>query len=1696
MGINAKRILGSGSILLIAAVLLGACADERDPINRVQPYALPKTFFIGEDFQSADDDPEFWSQNTMIDVGYGATKSGQFTSTYAQPMARLKWQITEDYLLARASYERIDYTDGKGYATGLETQDGVIVAVFRISSHFDIVNSYNPTTGEKLNVIEENTYDRPWYEREYVRVDWSKNMNTDSYDFDTLSLIGMYGTYDYEPLSYYVENPSDEDAPFFDLEGGYFDVTTKVFAKPGMVDLSHLGWWIKTIPACYLDADFFGGTYPSGTCNPLELTLRHSFRRVVDNDFQPLEWDGWRFQAFGGFAWTERMGYARNYGMTDALHHRFLSRFQIWERAHYYGNEWDGPGNWAKAEDGVMEEPVECYTPDTTGTAGDVDPNRDVDPANGTADECEAVTAATGYHGSQCDTFTQKCTLPFRARTPKRLTWYYTNNSDQVYYESSDYAVHQWDVGLRTAIRAAQYSECMHTGTYTADGANKENCVRDWPMYFGQQDDNDDAFALAMEVDDCRNHRAHEGCWNDNPDTELACCNALAESIGDLRLVSEGVKAIAKMDEAIVMCHSPVELNDDVSCAPADQRLPEGITAEMCATAREDGDADMLEICLAARNVRRGDLRYHLVNVIKEPATPSPWGIMTSAVDPLNGQTIQSCSNVWSWVNGYWAQRLVDYMRYAAGELSTDEVTEAEYIKDWSKAAEAAGRGGVGQTLTRGEYDSRIDAFLGRQAKQVNTQQSHGLLGQSPSDSSGQMALPGKVPAALDGNIINDLKGIAREFTGVMADSEQASTTASIYTAHMNAVRGTTIEAELMNKQMQELYGVDDMYMSDGLMNMVSPLRGGNIGVRRDMERLKQSALARRGMCELEASAAPVAINGLSKIMEAKFSPFNPEDSKEVQRKRADRMVDYIAKKAHSCVVVHEMGHAMAHRHNFVASSDALSYRPQYWQLRTKDGTITAPSKLADLVDPSGESTVGPRYFDPITPTEEDNLLWMWSQFSVMDYAGEATQDFLNLGAWDIAALRMFYGDTTPVYPKSYADPGASPGYTPDWDDPRSRAVGLMNHMDNFGGIIGFQYDYGTNKELHYSQLNTHFELIKDCVPVDTEAFKLGRYDENENGIYHPVLDALLVAPNGDGVYTKCRQPEVDYVPWRTMRPPNTSEDSGGYLRCTNDDHTMGGVVSQDGRIRVPYGFATDRWADIGNAAVYRHDNGADSYEIFNWIMTQQELFQIFDTYRRGRMTFSVSGASGRINGRYNGKVRDGAKGLALQRNYIKARAPDVGVAANEYWDYAAENWFPDSIIASTMVFDHFVRLAQRPEAGDHFMPAGRDTLYSLEDSAWSSNTMISRSVTVPNGAYGLDGAFGTFSPGGKLVENRLDEDQGEYSANYTINAGSYYDKIWSSMMMTESVDNFISDSRGDFVDARYRATSLADLLPDGYRRWLANNLTNDEFLKGVRIETTDSGTPVVDNPTDMFPVSGLGTTQWWSNPPEACFPVEGSTICTAYGVDGWETGSWDLNKAPDSVRPIESQLGWEVQKYLITWTYIYLPENDQHMWRDMMRMTAGSEYYQDVDPDPYLFFFNPTGRFYAAKKFGTEEIFGKTVEKGISARTIEWANSLMMQAYETQLVDLDGDGDDDAYQAVVNSNSEPVVLYDPGMEDIFGNPIDGCNAGDNSGCTCDMNRACLALENYIAVLDWLATWSGVADYDTNGWNDMTGIYG
>ncbi len=1564
--------------LLLAAtagLLLGAagCAEERAPINQVQPNALEKSFFVGKDLQSTEDDPEFYSQATIVDVGYGADSS-LFSTFSAGTLGRIKWTVQEDVLVARLSYERIEGSDGKG--AGAATEDGAVVGAWRIEKHFDIQRQYNPSTGEELNVIVENASDRPWHERKYMRVDWSKNLNVSAYDFDVLSLMGLYGV-QYEPLAYTITDPTHRDAPRFEVKDGYFDVTNKALVSPEEV---HFRW--GSIPACFLPADYGGGA--SKDCNPSEITVRHSFKRVEDTDYEPVHWDGVKFSAAGAFT-VERRGYTRGYGMTDDRWYRFAARYNIWDRSHYY----------ADAEN--MTGAVACFTPDTTPAGAD--PHRD-DDANGTEDECEIVG-----RGSRCDEFQQKCTLPFRDRTEKPVVWYFTENSDYDYWDGTFWATHDWDVAMRSAVTTARYVECNRAGG--------ENCAESYPVLTGQQVEQDDAIWLAREVDACRAGQSHAG----------EDCMELADRLGQDRGFTRAVIELAKMDEMVVLCHSPVEAGDPAACGSP--RLPAGIAAQQCQDARAPGgDTNVRAACDQALSARIGDLRFHQVSAVKDPELGSPWGIMADSDDPLTGEKIASSINVWTYYNDLFAQSVIDTARYIKGEISTQDVTDGTYIRDWAKAAEAASSGGAVPKFTAAERSARIAEFA-----KVSPERLAQL----------------KKSAAFDNASTLD---IARKFRhdarGVKADARAETTSMPVYEARRNLVVGTPVEAALMTTQMQQLagHGVG----IEAATELVSPLRGGNPALVRELRQRKELALAERGSCMLEHEAiAPFGIPALAELLEAKFGNFDGTQSKTEQLGRAERMRKYVGQRAMYAVVAHEMGHSFGLRHNFVSSSDAFGFRPQYWQLRTDNGKAT--QACTDL-DPSG-ACVGPRYFDPVTDNERNNLIQMFMHSTVMDYPGEATQDFIGLGVYDFHAARMFYGDAIAVHA---AD-------TFKVRTPRGTA--MLEKADSFGGTVGFMPSIGqaadplTSDTIHYSQMQNAYQLITDCADVDPELFRPSNWDEEKNGTWHPTFDGLIVSV--DGTYSRCKQQPVDFVAWVDLRAPRTTAQVG---RAEADVafSWAGPSIDRQGRTRVPYGFGTDHWADLGNLSVYRHDNGADPYELFDFLITQQEVNHIFDNYRRNRSNFSVRGAAWRTLTRYNEKLRDAAKGLALTANVMRDRALALGFDPEDFWAFVSELNWGDNVVASGIAFDHFTRMLARPEPGPHYQSATAaiggvvdPVLRSVEDAR---GTVGVTRVTIPNGATGM---WGNVAYGGKPIENAYDESAGDYRTEYVINAGSYYDKAYTAYLMTESYDNFVSDTRSDFVDARYRSVSLADVFPDGYRRWLGNNLTGDDFIKGVRV-AAENGRPIRDE--DGYPALGMGWTSWRApGGPKACFNESDTLLCDETAVD---------------TVALDPQVGWEQQKFLIAWTLLFLPENAKQGWLNQLGIW---ELGADADPGfaNRIEFHDPSGKVYVAKTFGREEIFGKQVQKGVAARVLEYANELVQQAYVTEEVDHDADGVADWYLPVMGANGQPLVQFDPAISfiDDEGNTTrgkPGCNETENDACTCSSNRACVELSKYSEV--------------------------
>ncbi|MEZ4375240.1 MAG: hypothetical protein R3B07_30795 [Polyangiaceae bacterium] len=78
MTLKWTRPLLAASVGLLATL---GCAEERQPINRVQPNALEKSFFVGEDLQSDADNPAFYANGTVLDIGYGATQDASSTAS-------------------------------------------------------------------------------------------------------------------------------------------------------------------------------------------------------------------------------------------------------------------------------------------------------------------------------------------------------------------------------------------------------------------------------------------------------------------------------------------------------------------------------------------------------------------------------------------------------------------------------------------------------------------------------------------------------------------------------------------------------------------------------------------------------------------------------------------------------------------------------------------------------------------------------------------------------------------------------------------------------------------------------------------------------------------------------------------------------------------------------------------------------------------------------------------------------------------------------------------------------------------------------------------------------------------------------------------------------------------------------------------------------------------------------------------------------------------------------------------------------------------------------------------------------------------------------------------------------------------------------------------------------------------------------
>jgi|GEM_PF-316524 len=1384
------RALGA---LMLGGLAVGNvdCAQERDAIDRTRPARVGKTFFVGQNLQDARDNPEFYVNNFVVDAP--ASQSLLPVATY-DDVDRIRWEIQEDVLLARKAYEYVTGSDGRGVRGPTET--GIIVAAYRIESHFDVRRAYNPSTGEEINVVEENMVDRPWYEREFMRVDWSNNM-VDNPDWSGLFYGALFGGLSFQPVRYYEQNPASPNAPnFCEMEpgtvrdtttgacvrsanvrnhnGGYFDVTSKWLVNPESSNL-----FGGSLPTCLI-INFFTGSEVYD-CNPQEATIRTSFRRVEDRDFQPLELTRQPYDLVGGPRAT-RNGFDQNYGATDRNFHRYQMIHNIWQRSH-------------------LDPQFTCSGIDANQD-GIVDGNLDAN-SNGTADACESANRP----GSQCDQVMGRCTIPYREREIRPIA-YYTNPEmppefqDHVEIEGADGTL---TYRLPTAAEAtARRASGERTSFVT--GATEE-IINSWDIAIRR------AVANAREVECRKLGPSAPGGIGGDRDT---CHNRFFESalvpqhlgafLGeDPKVAPMGSPPVAR---GVVLCHNPVRTDDSTAC-------------------REPGYA-----------VRLGDVRYNHVSYWPGNSRAPFGGIAHWGYDPLTGEVVSNGGfNMGRSVEAAAGQQR-DYVRlimhYLDPEL--DDLSIEAYTSNAASQNLARYIRNPAST-TVGSGNNRTDVNL------INERAT------SPDANHAAAALN-----------VNDVRNSDFEAAAVRQFTQQLDTapvnngvsqTAVAFQQQARLLRGTRYETDMIDQQWLRAAGVDPQAalssLDDNALNQASPLRRMDPEWATDMRNRIMERLENRGFCFQDAGAPPLVgstdMQGVARWFAQRYRNLTKEA-------RAARILQDLRIDAYKGIALHEVGHSIGLYHLPVSSYDSMNYNPQYWQLRTRNGAASVSCRAetcnqmscpvirtndnnpATDADRNNDNCMGPRYIDPETDEElgvrdlaagnHHAGINYFGNTSTMEYQWERFGETVGLGSYDIYAMGVMYGRVVETMESDTArggqDAASQRRFAWNLRSQLSEKY-LANFTDRAFSAPGSTPPAANDAPLalaHYTEMARQLRVFNPSQCRDaTEAEKAQyrwRLVDGKICSFSPRDHAALADMETSQTYDS-NDPEPE---------AGNADQAAPSWRVRAGTRDGAEVIPQEGgSLRWRYRVSWDR--GVGYPHIQFFDQGADIYEVSRSITRKYDLTYPAMYFRRGNREWASWNVSAAVSSRMFRLVRGFHWNVARDYAFYRGALNDASFAVYSRSDDA----LGPTLGAQTEMFDFFARVMLMPEPGT-FTPS---TEASAADEDRSTPELRAANTTIFDAE---DGATAPrFSIGivdGRYIADDFDNGQGgslDYQS-YANREGASMEKNFAAIMLTDTRPTFSSVTRNLYLDGREFQVNFATDIPNALDRLLGGILSED----------------------------------------------------------------------------------------------------------------------------------------------------------------------------------------------------------------------------------------------------------------------------
>ncbi len=1156
-------------------LLLAACATEREERSYVQEHAIKKSSLDGDWYYLA----------TVIDSPYEANWA--FEGMQGE-LYKIKWRIEKDYLYAYRSHELVRGADYEVDRVGDENYLGEPVAAFRILSHFDIRRQYNPVNGEEYNIIEENTRDRLWYEREYMRVDWSENLihNIEFLNFDYY--VFPQGDLEIQPVSFYVQSEYDKYAPKFldenhDGHMDYIDVVTAVTVTNGVMD------------GGYLDFGEILGTS--------QIITRHSFMRRRDTDYAPRFHPDDEFEHFAFFRTTEQglgqysgagVTFDRQRGETDFLDY-YMVRHVIWERYH-----------------------------------SDLDCTKDVD--------CDPNA------GSLCDPFVHKCTIPYAERVPKPVVYYTNALYPWDRYEAQTHQIENgWNRALQTVVNDLLFDGKLEVACIEDEISPTEGCcTREQRMAEADLAWNDPARTCVIDM-----FRIERNACN--PEGVKAYLDAHPSLMGQV------VEALSGFDGAVV----------DGQLQIGEHDLPEVCAAVETASrkARVDDPFEWQQL---------GDLRFNMVNYVRNPSTGSPLGYGPAAADPITGEIISATANVYGGAMDTYEGFILDLLDLSDGAVDENRYINGEYLREYFQ-----GKGGKTGMPT---------------VPQVWLPRDFGVD-----------------PEGLE-QAVDDLRSRFEDFRAL--DKQR------FFGSALERLAGTYIEDMELNDEYLLGFGLPPgVELTDDVKDLVSPLRKDFRALRIQDEAIQRKLSARNIMVANEytdyaiinlinqarrdardpdcqgADVTPDEYENLGEacatdddcmgrnVCNDGMCGHTPEKARRIEVVRHEpkcrkALLEYVVSRVFRGVTEHELGHTLGLRHNFEGSFDSEGYNDRYWEIQRRhplpdpEGNYSRDGLPYDRYAWDEESQSWVEGQDGYLNDDEYHLFWedyveakhrqelegrdKYMFASIMDYGGQFYSDFSGIGKYDYAAIKFGYGNLREIYDSQDLQ----------YDDGTPKPSGIRKRLDT-------RYYLGGEVCTENS----------DCPYFDPDVY------DPEN--YNP--DSTRRNINLGNVTQTCGVRVLDPLEnkkvWVTMdwlTPEQRARHPRGF--CSNWDEDMAAAGVSFPRHRM---CSDERRSDRPFCNTW--DEGASATEIVENMIEMYNRMYPINNFRRYRRNFYEASYFSRIYGRYFQVIGKQHQAMFWRLFY------QLGFEAND-----GPGGFKDMLTASIMGMNFFGNVLTTPAVGPY----------------------------------------------------------------------------------------------------------------------------------------------------------------------------------------------------------------------------------------------------------------------------------------------------------------------------------------------------------------------------------------------------------